>query len=666
MKLISFLIILIISAFTSLAQITLNNDTILRNDAKGIDLNNLPFNAGEVRLIDFLDLLPGIHNYRNNSNNFSILGSPNEQNLIIIDNSPFMHTSNMIFNTDIMEELNINQIVNLFVYNNNASSITQLGIKNNVDKIKFTGQITPVSTQLTGAIPLSNRSNFIISSNYVFGQSIGNHSGRFSELYNLPHVSGSNIINNNYDFTAKYNYKLNSSNLFSLTYYGLNEKKGLDLMNTQQKRNLGSFKWLNNINSKVQISNGLSYSGMKSQIVSSQATESFILTSKLNNIHYFTDIDQHVNIKYRINYGVSFDYFVITPDGLEFVGNNAFSNIKQDHQKTSTLSLYTVNSYQFKKWFGLNVGLKYSLYNQFGAGKQYLFENTNVDTLFYSKGQIMQTYQDILPMLSLDFKPSLNSEIVLGYESNIQFINANQISNNSNESYIASVKTFPATNNIKPIKMNSIYLSLSQKVNGYQLKLIPFYRHTVQLKELNDGASLILNEHFENDLLSGSGNSYGITSFIQKSMGKLIGWIDYSYVLSIRHFDAINWGRNFNSFYNKNHDLSIVLSYNISSKLNISSILKYYSGYYVTLPVALYNYNGTITPNYSISNNYKTPDTFRFDMAINRTFTTNKVNHHFSLGVYNLLGDNTIDNINGQRNDFIWGIKPYLKYRFDI
>ena len=214
MKLVSYLIILNIIAFTSNAQTRLNNDTIIRNDGNGIDLNNLPFNAGEVRLIDFLDLLPGIYNFRNNPNSFSILGSPNEQNLISIDNAPLMHTSNMIFNTGIMDELNINQIIKPFSDNNNTSSITRIGIKNNVDKIKLTGQITPVSTQLTGAIPLSKKSNFIISSNYVFGQLIGNHSERFSEIYNLPYVNGSNLINNNYDFTAKYNYKLNSSNLW--------------------------------------------------------------------------------------------------------------------------------------------------------------------------------------------------------------------------------------------------------------------------------------------------------------------------------------------------------------------------------------------------------------------------------------------------------------------
>jgi hypothetical protein len=31
-----------------------------------------------------------------------------------------------------------------------------------------------------------------------------------------------------------------------------------------------------------------------------------------------------------------------------------------------------------------------------------------------------------------------------------------------------------------------------------------------------------------------------------------------------------------------------------------------------------------------------------------------------------LINKNTIDNINGKRNDFLFGIYPYLKYRFII
>jgi hypothetical protein len=286
----SIFLILIAIYSSSYAQIKINNEAFI--DSNWVDLNNLPFKAGEVRIIDFLDLLPGIHNYRTNPNNFSSFGSPTEQNLITIDNAPLLQNSNSIYNTMIFDGLDIYQTTKPSKYYNGLSSTSAIRLKTRIKNQKISGQITPTSMQLTGLVQMTNKSNLIFSADYKFGQKIADYSEKYSNLYGFPYFPNSKVINEDYNFIIKYNNEIDDKNLLSFTCNSMHNEIGMNKVSTVQNKNLFSLNWLNNTNSSLLIESGISYSRAKSSYISNEESNSYEITSTNNNFNLFTDINQ--------------------------------------------------------------------------------------------------------------------------------------------------------------------------------------------------------------------------------------------------------------------------------------------------------------------------------------------------------------------------------------
>jgi hypothetical protein len=248
--------------------------------------------------------------------------------------------------------------------------------------------------------------------------------------------------------------------------------------------------------------------------------------------------------------------------------------------------------------------------------------------------------------------------IQIDYYSSKQYIKSYSEQN----SELQLQEMYPATNNFHPTKINSLYLTFTQLTNKFIFKLIPFYRLTDNLLEPKDNAMPFLDKYYENEFLFGEGTAYGCEFLIQKRVGKLTGWIDYAYTKSTRKFDAINSGENYDATYNHFHKLNLVLSYQITEKWNISSVLKYYPG----ANYSRYDFGYIDGMRIPVYRKFKQPDSYRLDLAVNYMFKSNKLTNHFSLGLYNLFDDNTIDYINDKRDNVFYGISPYIKYRFDL
>jgi hypothetical protein len=89
-------------------------------------------------------------------------------------------------------------------------------------------------------------------------------------------------------------------------------------------------------------------------------------------------------------------------------------------------------------------------------------------------------------------------------------------------------------------------------------------------------------------MIQGQGWSYGLEWFIQKKMGRFSGWIGYTLSWTISQFDQLNKGQPFYARYDRRHDISLVLFFQLSSKINLSSNWVYGTGNAITLPLASY------------------------------------------------------------------------------
>ena len=135
--------------------------------------------------------------------------------------------------------------------------------------------------------------------------------------------------------------------------------------------------------------------------------------------------------------------------------------------------------------------------------------------------------------------------------------------------------------------------------------------------DFRNGAELILSENVETELLEGEGRAYGLELLLKKPRGRWTGWISYTLSRTERQVDGINNNEYYPSNYDKPHDVSVVLNYNINKRWNASANFAYMTGRPMTIPTGRFEYGGIVVPDYTGRNGARTPDYHRLDLSVN-------------------------------------------------
>ena len=198
--------------------------------------------------------------------------------------------------------------------------------------------------------------------------------------------------------------------------------------------------------------------------------------------------------------------------------------------------------------------------------------------------------------------------------------------------------------------------------------------------DYKSGATLIMNDHIETEVLTTRGKAYGAEFMIKKPSGMLNGWISYTYSRALLKMDdpiageSINNGAYYPASYDKPHDFNLVVNQKVTRRLSFSLNTQYSTGRPVTIPIGIFYYGGTPKTLYSDRNGYRIPDYFRMDFSVNIE-GNHKVNQwihtSWTLGIYNLTGRKnpysvyyTSENgiINGYKLSIFGTLIPYINF----
>jgi hypothetical protein len=176
----------------------------------------------------------------------------------------------------------------------------------------------------------------------------------------------------------------------------------------------------------------------------------------------------------------------------------------------------------------------------------------------------------------------------------------------------------PSTNNIVPQKSQQVALGLAYDLHKPKLSfsLEGYYKkmdNIIAYKEgtgffffdvMNDPEGMIESESsktgklvWESNLTAGQGWAYGMEFLVRKTAGNFTGWIGYTLSWTTQQFNELNFGKKFYARYDRRHDVSVVLMYNIGKRISLSAAWTYATGNAVTIPESVHsaeNMNGTI------------------------------------------------------------------------
>ena len=260
--------------------------------------------------------------------------------------------------------------------------------------------------------------------------------------------------------------------------------------------------------------------------------------------------------------------------------------------------------------------------------------------IFFTNNKVFQQPQ---PRVSSNFMLDEKSSIKLGLSRMAQFLH---LLSNSGIGLPTDLWV-PATAKIKPVIANQASLGYYRELKkGYNFSVEGYYKKMENLIQYKEGADFIsINEDWQNRVEVGQGWSYGGELFLEKKKGRLTGWLGYTLSWSQRQFDNLNFGEKFFYRYDRRHDVSLVLSYQIDDYWDVGLVFVYGTGNAVTLgsqnysvaPSSIFPYSfySTIN-NFDQLNGYRMPSYHRMDIGANYKKDKDWGHSVLSFSVYNL------------------------------
>ena len=328
---------------------------------------------------------------------------------------------------------------------------------------------------------------------------------------------------------------------------------------------------------------------------------------------------------HTLSYGLNATGYDLNPGELLPVGDSSLVRARYlSRERALEAAVYLGDTWQINERLSVDAGLRWSQFIRPG------------DTKFHGG-----------PEIRLSGKYSFNDQTSLkaGFNTMRQYIH--MISNSVNVSPTDSWRL--TSDAIRPQTgwqaAAGFYRTLMD--GTVDLSLETYYKRVKHYIDYKSGAVLVMNENLADDLIETENRSYGAEFMAKKTLGKLNGWVSYTYARSRlremedRGYQTINHGKWYNAPYDKPHDVKVVANYKFTHRYSLSANLDYATGRPVTVPVGRYNYAGGMRLVYSERNSYRIPDYFRLDLAliIEPSHYLKQLTHmSITLGCYNVTG----------------------------
>ena len=625
-------------------------------------IKKIPALLGEVDVLKALQLLPGVQAGGEGQNGLYVRGGSPDQNLILLDGVPVYNVSHIgglfsVFNGDAIKNVTLTKGGFPARYGGRLSSIIEIDMKEgNMKEFHGEGGIGLISSRLAIEGPIwKDKVSFMVSGRRTY-----------VDLIAAPLIAAAVKSNNSsrnaktntslglalyfYDLNAKINWKINDKHRIYLSAYNGADIFNVDLTETDKvntttyNRTKAGLEWGNIttalrwnwiVSPKLFANTTLTYSEYKLNSIAGYerqrdtalqaATGKY--TSGINDVAGRIDFDYLPNPKHRIRFGAGVVHHTYNPGAFQVDAKiNAFK-LDTTLGSTTTFSTeptaYVEDEMQLFGGLKANIGLHASAFN--------------VQGIWYSS---------IQPRLNLNLPLSNDLSLKASFATMKQYIN---LLTNENAGLPTDLWV-PSTAKIKPQDSWQAVIGAAKTVNNeYEVSAEVYYKKMNNVISYKEGASFFgVQNNWEDKIVQGKGEAYGLELFVQKKEGKLTGWVGYTLSWNNRQFDDINSGIAYPFKYDRRHDVKIVASYQFSKTFSFSANWVYGTGNSITLYTDAFtlptitaqrgfDFNST---QYAVSavgerNAYRMPAYHRLDVGFEWKKQKRRYVRTWSVGVYN-------------------------------
>ena len=602
-------------------------------------LKRIPALMGEVDVIKAIQMLPGVQSTAEGSSGYSVRGGSHDQNLIILDEATVYNASHLmgffsVFNNDAIKDVKLYKGDIPASFGGRLSSLLDVRTKDgNNQHFSATGGIGTISSRLTLEGPMfSDKLSYLLSGRRTYADV-------FLLLSKEEDLKKSILYF--YDMNAKLNYRINDNNRLYVAAYLGRDKFGNSFSAMDFGNQTATLRWNHLFSSKL-FSNFTFIGSFYDYYIKTELSEQIAMDwkSKLQDFGFKADFSYHLNPNNNIKFGYHSTYHGFMPGEGGGVGEQSIiSRFAQPKEHALEHAGFIANENKIGERLIVKYGLRYTLFQNVSNGELvYRLENYTVkDSATYARGSIYHSSGRWEPRLGLLYEINRANSVKASYSRTAQFI---QLASNSAAGSPLDI-WFQSTPNVKPQMCDQFAIGYFRnfKDDMYETSLELYYKDMKDVIDFRDHAELMGNDELERELRFGRGKAFGVELMIRKNEGKLNGWVSYTLSRARRTIDEINDGKEYRSPYDKPHNISIVLNYELSKQWIVSANWVFANGTPVTYPTGRYEIEGKYVPIYSSRNEYRYPAYHRLDVSATWAFkTSRRFKSELNFSLYNAYG----------------------------
>lgn len=282
------------------------------------------------------------------------------------------------------------------------------------------------------------------------------------------------------------------------------------------------------------------------------------------------DFDFIPNPQHYIRFGANLSYHLFSPGVSQNTSSNqgVESTSKPGNERIRAIegSVYVEDDWSLSSVLKANIGLHGSL--------------------FRVKGK---TFYSLQPRIGLRYLLSNDIALKTSFVTMTQYLHLL-----SNEGVgLPTDLWLPATPEVIPEQSWQVSLGLAKTIDkNIELSIEGCFKQMGNLISYVEGASFSGSlfgddgTNWEQEVVQGTGTSYGVELFLQKKVGKTTGWLAYTWSKNNRAFEEINNGQTYPFKYDRRHDVSLAAMHQLNDCVSVSATWVYGTGNAISLPVS--------------------------------------------------------------------------------
>lgn len=659
-----------------------------------IDLRTVrqtPAVLGEVDPIRSLTLLPGVSRTSDFNTAFNVRGGGADQNLILLDEATIYNAAHVlgflsVFNADAVDDVTLHKGAIPTRYGGRLSSVVDIRQRaGNATRLGGSATVGLLASRavLEGPLPGTGGS-FIVAGRRSYADA-------FTRASSDPDVR--ETVAYFYDVNGKATLPVGRTGTVALSGY-----LGRDRFSTAATTGAGwgnraaTLRWDQIVGGRLLSKVTVAGSEYDYRLTFPIGADPVDWVARIRSLDVRVDQALTLGQGHTLEFGAQATALGVRPGAVTATGDDEGAGLagrRVEPRRALSGALYVGHEVDLGPRVSVRYGARLSAFVQRGPSTVYAYAGGRPVAYDSALGRLepgrvvdsvrvrgtIADYATLEPRASVRFGLTPNSSLKLGYARTAQYLHLASRTNSPTPLDVWE----PSGRYLRPQRADQLALGYAATIGGaYELSAEVYGKRLTDVVDFVDGVDLVLNPRVESAIVQGLGRAAGLELFARRRTGRVTGWVSYTLSRAEQRFGtvpgagpeaAVNGGRWYRAPYDKTHDLSVVALRPLGAGWTLGATFALASGLPATYPVARYQVDGLLVPEFGARNAARLPLYHRLDLGVTRATRRGEL----QLGVinaYNRYNAQSISFRQAERNPLVseavqlsvFGIVPSVSY----